>query len=154
DAIPLLNVEAQLTHELDTLLPDVGMPGGHFEVTLDIRENAVSPNGLDVDVWLRGTGLSPLMLANEHGLHGRIGHRAPHHFSSDSEHVIAVLCLEGPGPHEVTQAGGVWQKVTPIFNNDVRLIFAAGTLLRHTRNNVPHHPDGPIIGVEARGDTD
>src|SRR5262247_350709 len=68
NAIPLLNVEAQFAHEIDTLLPDVRMLGGHFEVTLDIRENAVSPNGLDMDVRLRGTGLSSLMLANEYGL--------------------------------------------------------------------------------------
>src|SRR5712691_491089 len=129
------------------------MLGCHFEVTLDIRENAVSTNGLDVDVRLRGTGLSPLMLANEHGLDGRIGHRAPHYLSSDPEHVIAVLCRYGPGPHEVTETGRVWQEVAPIFNNDVRLIFAACTLLRHPRNNVPHHPDGPIIGMEARRNT-
>src|SRR6267142_6207547 len=92
DAISLLNMEAQLAHEVDTLLPDVGMLGCHFEVTLDIRENAVGTNGLDMDVRLRGAGLSPLMLANEHGLDGRIGHRAPHDLSGDPEHVIAVLC--------------------------------------------------------------
>jgi hypothetical protein len=119
DAIPLLNVEAQFAHEIDTLLPDVGMLGGHCDVTLDIRENAVSTNGLDMDVRLRGAGLSPLVLANEHGLDGRIGHRAPHHLSSDPEHVIAVLCRYGPGPHEVTQASRVWQEVAPVFDNDV-----------------------------------
>src|SRR5262245_60069460 len=90
DTISLLNVEAQLAHEIDAFLPDVGMLGGHREVTLDIRENAVSTNGLNMDVRLRGAGLSALMLANEYGLNGRIGHRASHHLSGDPEHVIAV----------------------------------------------------------------
>src|SRR5215470_18132880 len=79
DAIPLLNMEAQLVHEIDTFVPDVRMLGGHCEVTLDIRENAVSTDGLDVDVRLRGARLSPLMLANEHGLDGRVGQRAPYY---------------------------------------------------------------------------
>src|SRR5262249_30303589 len=92
DAISLLYVEAQLAHEIDTLLPDVRMLGGHLEVTLDIGENTVGTNRLDVDVRLRGARLSPLMLTNEHGLDSRIGHRAPYHLSGDPEHVIAVLC--------------------------------------------------------------
>ena len=48
----LFNVEAQLAHEIDTFLPDVGMLGCNLKVTLDIRENAVSTNGLNVDVRL------------------------------------------------------------------------------------------------------
>jgi hypothetical protein len=119
DAIPLLNVEAQFAHEIDALLPDVGMLGCHLKVPLDIRENAVSPNGLDMDMRLRGAGLSPLMFAYEHGLDSRIGHRAPHYLSGDPEHVIAVLCRYGSGPHEVTQIRRVWQEVAPVFNNDV-----------------------------------
>src|SRR5215468_3241879 len=127
------------------------MPGGHLDVTLDIRKDAIGANRLDVDMGLRGTRLSPLVLTKEHGLDRRIGQRAPHHLSGNPKHMILVLGWQCSRPHEITQASLTWQEVASVFNNHVRLIFATSTFLWHPRNNVANHPDSPIVDMEAGG---